>query len=49
MKMYLFIATGGGGHRASLPKPTSPVSVAGLAGIVPGKSLMEMASRGKNR
>lgn len=39
--------TGGAGHKGSLPKPTSPVGIPALAGIVPGKSLMEMAARGK--
>jgi len=39
--------SGGGGHKGSLPKPTSPVGIAALAGIVPGKTLMEMATRGR--
>jgi hypothetical protein len=37
---------GGGGHKASNVKPVSPVGVVGLAGIVPNKTLMEMASKG---
>ncbi|XP_053377953.1 cilia- and flagella-associated protein 54-like isoform X4 [Mercenaria mercenaria] len=42
------ILAGGGGVRAAMPKPTSPVGVVGLAGIVPSKSLMEMASKGED-
>lgn len=41
----LFIL-GGGGHRGTVNKPTSTVGVPGLAGVLPSKSLMELAARG---
>ncbi|XP_052282343.1 cilia- and flagella-associated protein 54-like isoform X6 [Dreissena polymorpha] len=42
------ILAGGGGHRGSLPKATSPVGVPALAGVVQGRSLMEMAAKGED-
>jgi hypothetical protein len=44
--VYFLVFSGGGGHKSNLPKPVSPVGVVGLAGIVPGKTLIDMASRG---
>ena len=45
---FYFSLLGGGGHKASHVKPVSPVGVVGLAGVVPNKTLMEMASKGKS-
>ncbi|XP_052780184.1 cilia- and flagella-associated protein 54-like isoform X4 [Mya arenaria] len=42
------ILAGGGGHRVSLPKPPSRIGVPALAGIAPGKTLMEMAAKGED-
>ena len=39
---------GGGGHHGTLPKAQSTVNIQALAGIIEGKSLMEMATKGED-
>ena len=39
---------GGGGHHGTLPKAQSSVNIQALAGIIKGKSLMEMATKGED-
>ena len=39
---------GGGGHHGTLPKAQSSVNIQALAGIIKGKSLIEMATRGED-
>lgn len=40
------LLTGGGGHRGAAPKPQSEVGLPALAGVVSGKSLMDMGTKG---
>lgn len=43
-----FVLTGGGGHQGTLPKGQSGANIQALAGIMKGKSLMEMATKGED-
>ena len=45
--IFAFYLSGGGGHHGSMPKPQSSVNIPALAGIHKGKSLIEMATKGK--
>ena len=46
--VHSWIFLGGGGHHGTLPKAQSSVNIQALAGIIKGKSLMEMATRGED-